>query len=379
MRCADEWAPTRGLAWTSCAWVRWSRGRSGFSTRAFREWKSHEAWTTHRTLDHRRLFFGHGAQKLFGIFGGRGPRGPADDRDRSAATAARAGQATARLTRGAGGGDARARLAHSARGGTALIGSMVAAIGNVHVPNGLWGRNGYEYNLALIAAMAALIDGRPGQALAGRGARHRVHRPRVDGRVAGGRRRRLHHRNRDGQERRRAIRRRAGRSGRVAAARPAGRRVAAKPRRREAAPAAGAVRQAPERPCGARPTPSTPRAEEQDRVVARLDAVGDAGGVEDEDVVALLALRLRTGQLQPPDLHPLPLGGPGAVGSSTASPSRRSTTSSGTPSGRRADDLLLEIVAPARLRVLVGERPLALLGLEAVAHPALGAVRRRST
>ena len=45
--------------------------------------------------------------------------------------------------------------------------------------------------------------------------------------------------------------------------------------------------------------------------------------------------------------------------------------------GRRPrDDLLLQVVAPARAGLLLRQRPLALLRLEAVAHPALGAVRR---
>ena len=42
---------------------------------------------------------------------------------------------------------------------------MVTAVRKVHLPNGLWNMNqGYEYNLALIAALAALIDGGPGKA-----------------------------------------------------------------------------------------------------------------------------------------------------------------------------------------------------------------------
>src|SRR5438132_1550831 len=41
-----------------------------------------------------------------------------------------------------------------------------------------------------------------------------------------------------------------------------------------------------------------PRAEAQDRVVAELDAVRDARGVEDEDVVAGLAPRLYLGDLE---------------------------------------------------------------------------------
>jgi putative oxidoreductase len=45
-----------------------------------------------------------------------------------------------------------------------LTGTMITAIRKVHLPNGLWVMNqGYEYNLALIGALAALIDGGPGR------------------------------------------------------------------------------------------------------------------------------------------------------------------------------------------------------------------------
>ena len=48
-------------------------------------------------------------------------------------------------------------------------------------------------------------------------------------------------------------------------------------------------------------------AEAQDLVVAQVDAVRDAGGVEHEDVAALLALGLGPGQLEPAHLHALAL------------------------------------------------------------------------
>jgi putative oxidoreductase len=45
----------------------------------------------------------------------------------------------------------------------ALIGTMITAIRKVHLPNGPWAANGgYEYNLALIAALVALAEDGPG-------------------------------------------------------------------------------------------------------------------------------------------------------------------------------------------------------------------------
>jgi putative oxidoreductase len=47
--------------------------------------------------------------------------------------------------------------------GAMLTGTMVTAIRKVHLDKGLWNTNGgYEFNLALIAAAAALIDAGPG-------------------------------------------------------------------------------------------------------------------------------------------------------------------------------------------------------------------------
>src|SRR5581483_8991919 len=46
-----------------------------------------------------------------------------------------------------------------------LIGTMITAIRKVHQPNGPWVANGgYEYNLVLITACAALADSGPGAA-----------------------------------------------------------------------------------------------------------------------------------------------------------------------------------------------------------------------
>jgi putative oxidoreductase len=47
--------------------------------------------------------------------------------------------------------------------GALVTSVMVTAIRKVHGPNGPWvQQSGYEYNLVLIAAMAALVEGGPG-------------------------------------------------------------------------------------------------------------------------------------------------------------------------------------------------------------------------
>jgi len=44
-----------------------------------------------------------------------------------------------------------------------LIATMITAVRTVHLKNGPWATNGgYEYNLVLIAALLALVDGGPG-------------------------------------------------------------------------------------------------------------------------------------------------------------------------------------------------------------------------
>jgi putative oxidoreductase len=47
--------------------------------------------------------------------------------------------------------------------GTLITSTMVTAIRKVHAPNGVWNTDGgYEYNLALIAAVGALVECGPG-------------------------------------------------------------------------------------------------------------------------------------------------------------------------------------------------------------------------
>src|SRR5690349_12023147 len=102
------------------------------------------------------LFAGHGAQKLFGIFGGDGLEGTAGMFDniglRPGAFQARAA-GTAEFM----GGLLIALGLFTPFAAAALIGVMTAAVITVHGPNGVWNTNkGYEYNVVLASAAFAL-------------------------------------------------------------------------------------------------------------------------------------------------------------------------------------------------------------------------------
>src|SRR5262245_43830218 len=102
------------------------------------------------------LFAGHGAQKLFGAFGGHGLEGTAAGFDSM-------GLRPGRVHAFAGGAAELAGGLLLALGlltpiaAAALIAVMTAAIVTVHLRNGLWNTNsGYEYNLVMIAVAFAL-------------------------------------------------------------------------------------------------------------------------------------------------------------------------------------------------------------------------------
>jgi putative oxidoreductase len=109
------------------------------------------------------LFVGHGTQKLFGWFEGHGPEGtggffeslglrPGKRHATAAGWAETAGGAL--LTLGA----------FTPLAQTLITGTMVTAIRKVHAQNGPWvTQNGFEYNLTLIAATAALTEAGPGR------------------------------------------------------------------------------------------------------------------------------------------------------------------------------------------------------------------------
>jgi putative oxidoreductase len=108
------------------------------------------------------LMFGHGAQKLFGWFGGHGPEGTGQFFEsigfrpgRKHAMAAGAAEA--------GGGLLLALGLATPAAAAAITSVMVSAIRSVHWKNGVWSSSGgYEYNAVLIAAVAALTEMGPG-------------------------------------------------------------------------------------------------------------------------------------------------------------------------------------------------------------------------
>lgn len=109
------------------------------------------------------LFIGHGAQKWFGWFGGPGIDGATGMMESLSLRPARRNAVAASATETVGG----AMLVAGALtpvAATGLIATMITAVRTVHLKNGPWAANGgYEYNLTLIAALLALVDGGPGE------------------------------------------------------------------------------------------------------------------------------------------------------------------------------------------------------------------------
>jgi putative oxidoreductase len=109
------------------------------------------------------LFVGHGTQKWFGWFDGPGLERASATMDslglrpgRRNAVAASASEAI--------GGTMLIAGALTPLAATTLIATMITAIRTVHLKNGPWATNGgYEFNLALIAGLLALVDGGPGE------------------------------------------------------------------------------------------------------------------------------------------------------------------------------------------------------------------------
>src|SRR5437763_13248271 len=108
------------------------------------------------------LFIGHGGQKLFGWFDGPGIDGATKMMDSLELRPARRSALAASVSETAGGAMLAAGFLTPVAA-TALIGTMITAIRTVHFKNGLWNSaGGYEFNLALIAAILAIVDGGPG-------------------------------------------------------------------------------------------------------------------------------------------------------------------------------------------------------------------------
>ena len=108
------------------------------------------------------LFVGHGAQKLFGWFGGHGPEGTGAffesigiERGRTLAIVAGGSELVGGLLFACG-------LATPV--GAALLSAvMIAAVWTVHRGNGLWvTQGGFEYNLVLLAVLFAVTAAGPG-------------------------------------------------------------------------------------------------------------------------------------------------------------------------------------------------------------------------
>jgi putative oxidoreductase len=102
------------------------------------------------------LFIGHGAQKLFGAFGGSGIEGTASNFDRMGLRPGRLHASAAGVAE-LGGGLLIALGLIMPLGAAALIAVMTAAVATVHFRNGLWATGGgFEYNLVLVAALFAI-------------------------------------------------------------------------------------------------------------------------------------------------------------------------------------------------------------------------------
>ncbi len=109
------------------------------------------------------LFVGHGTQKWFGWFDGPGLEGAAKMMDSIGLRPGRRNALAASASEAVGGAMLLAG-ALTPLAATTLIATMITAIRTVHLKKGLWASNGgYEFNLALIAGLLAIVDGGPGE------------------------------------------------------------------------------------------------------------------------------------------------------------------------------------------------------------------------
>jgi putative oxidoreductase len=109
------------------------------------------------------LFAGHGAQKLFGWFGGGGPEGTGRSFEQMGIRPGRRNALAAGAAE-AGGGLLFALGAATPAAAAMLSGSMITAIKTVHWEKGIWSSaGGYEYNLVLLAAVFGLTENGPGR------------------------------------------------------------------------------------------------------------------------------------------------------------------------------------------------------------------------
>lgn len=109
------------------------------------------------------LFIGHGAQKLFGWFGGHGLKGTAGWLESMNMKPAMLMAVMAGLSELVGGILFVLGLL-TPLAGLLIAGTMVVAIAKVHGANGLWSTaNGYEYNLTILAVAIGIALAGPGQ------------------------------------------------------------------------------------------------------------------------------------------------------------------------------------------------------------------------
>ena len=107
-------------------------------------------------------FFGHGTQKLFGWFNGHGLDATAGMFESIGLRPGKRHATAAGIAESAGGA-ALALGAATPLASSVLIATMITAINRVHIKNGPWvADQGYEYNLVLIAVVAALAETGPG-------------------------------------------------------------------------------------------------------------------------------------------------------------------------------------------------------------------------
>lgn len=102
------------------------------------------------------IMMGHGAQKLFGWFGGYGPKGTGGWLESIGVRPGVAMAVVAGLAEFGGGALFALGLA-TPLASLLIAATMLVAIAKVHGANGLWvTANGYEYNLVLIAAAVGI-------------------------------------------------------------------------------------------------------------------------------------------------------------------------------------------------------------------------------
>jgi putative oxidoreductase len=108
------------------------------------------------------FFFGHGTQKLFGMFGGRGI-GPTGEHFESIGLKPGKVHAVAAGTAETLGGAGLALGYRTPLASAGIIATMITAIQRVHGKNGPWAHaGGYEYNVVLAAAAMSIAESGPG-------------------------------------------------------------------------------------------------------------------------------------------------------------------------------------------------------------------------